>query len=160
MHKLHLYRIKAESPEFACEKANELLNPEKENNLSEEEQFFLARVIKILAKLDEVLKKEEFHYHLNVIDVNEEKKYSFLKQNLKIIDDNTPLKGVTGGTIPAEIWYETMKVIINQSRPGPLPMMRKKPAVTNSLETAKKKQNSLTENRIFGAIWDILIGKN
>jgi len=38
--------------------------------------------------------------------------------------------------------------------------MRKKPAVTNSLETAKKKQNSLTENRIFGAIWDILIGKN
>ena len=32
MHKLHLYRIKAESPEFACEKANELLNPEKENN--------------------------------------------------------------------------------------------------------------------------------
>ena len=75
-------------------------------------------------------------------------------------DDNTPLKGVTGGSIPAEIWYETMKVIINQSRPGPLPMMRKKPAVTNSLEAAKKKQNSLTENRIFGAIWDILIGKN
>ena len=94
MHKLHLYRIKAESPEFACEKANELLNPEKENNLSEEEQFFLARVIKILAKLDEVLKKEEFHYHLNVIDINEEKKYSFLKQNLKIIDDNTPLNKI------------------------------------------------------------------
>ena len=45
MHKLHLYRIKAESPEFACEKANELLNPEKKDNLSEEEQLFLTRVL-------------------------------------------------------------------------------------------------------------------
>lgn len=94
MHKLHLYRIKAESPEFACEKANELLNPEKKDNLSEEEQLFLTRVIKVLAKLDKVLKKEEFHYHLNVIDINEEKKYSFLKQNLKIIDDKTALNKI------------------------------------------------------------------
>ena len=29
MHKLFLHRIKASSPEFACEKANELLNPIK-----------------------------------------------------------------------------------------------------------------------------------
>ena len=91
MHKLHLYRIKAESPEFACEKANELLNPEKENNLSEEEQLFLTRVIKILANLDKVLEKEELQYRLDFIDLNEEKKYSFLKQNLEIIDDKTAL---------------------------------------------------------------------
>ena len=75
MHKLHLYRIKAESPEFACEKANELLNPEKENNLSEEEQLFLARVIKVLAKLDEVLKKEGVRMvSLGLLDINEEEK--------------------------------------------------------------------------------------
>ena len=95
MHKLHLYRIKAESPEFACEKANELLNPEKKDNLSEEEQLFLARVIKILAKLDEVLKKEGVRMgSLGFLDINEEKKYSFLKQNLKIIDDKTALNKI------------------------------------------------------------------
>ena len=92
MHKLHLYRIKAESPEFACEKANELLNPEKENNLSEEEQLFLTRVIKVLEKLDEVLKKEGVLMDmLGFLDINEEKKYNVLKQNLKIIDDKTAL---------------------------------------------------------------------
>ena len=78
MHKLHLYRIKAESPEFACEKANELLNPEKENNLSEEEQLFLTRVIKVLEKLDEVLKKEGVLMDmLGFLDINEEKNIMF-----------------------------------------------------------------------------------
>ena len=95
MHKLHLYRIKAESPEFACEKANELLNPEKKDNLSKEEQLFLARVIKVLAKLDEVLKKEGVRmFYLGFLDINEEEKFSFLKQKLKIIDDNTPLNKI------------------------------------------------------------------
>ena len=75
-------------------------------------------------------------------------------------DDNTPLKGVTGGTIPAEIWYETMDFIVNQSQPGPLPMMREKPKTINSLELVKKKQNSLMENRILGAIWHALMGKD
>jgi len=91
MHKLHLYRIKAESPEFACEKANELLNPEKENNLSEEEQLFLTRVIKVLAKLDEVYKQDGNHSGFRYIEVDEEKNYNVLRQNLKIIDDKTAL---------------------------------------------------------------------
>ena len=39
-------------------------------------------------------------------------------------DDNRPLKGVTGGSIPADIWRETMLAIIEQARPGPLPMLR------------------------------------
>mgnify|MGYP000672004714 CR=1 FL=1 len=91
MHKLHLYRIKAESPEFACEKANELLNPEKKNNLSEEEQLFLTRVIKVLAKLDEVYKQDGNHGGFRYIEVDEEKNYNVLKQNLKIIDDKTAL---------------------------------------------------------------------
>lgn len=94
MHKLHLYRIKAESPEFACEKANELLNPEKENNLSEEEQLFLTRVIKVLAKLDEVYKQDGNHSGFRYIEVDEEKNYNVLKQNLEIIDDKTPLNKI------------------------------------------------------------------
>lgn len=94
MHKLHLYRIKAESPEFACEKANELLNPEKEDNLSEEEQLFLTRVIKVLAKLDEVYKQDGNHGGFRYIEVDNEKNYNVLKQNLKIIDDKTPLNKI------------------------------------------------------------------
>ena len=94
MHKLHLYRIKAESPEFACEKANELLNPEKENNLSEEEQLFLTRVIKVLEKLDEVYKQDGNHSGFRYIEVDEEKNYNVLRQNLKIIDDKTPLNKI------------------------------------------------------------------
>ena len=39
-------------------------------------------------------------------------------------DDNRPLKGVTGGSIPADIWRETMLAITDQSKPGPLPMLR------------------------------------
>lgn len=38
-------------------------------------------------------------------------------------DDNTPLKGVTGGGLPADIWHETM-VRLNKGLPvTPLPMM-------------------------------------
>jgi membrane peptidoglycan carboxypeptidase len=39
-------------------------------------------------------------------------------------DDNRPLKGVTGGSIPADIWRETMLAITEQAKPGPLPMLR------------------------------------
>lgn len=36
-------------------------------------------------------------------------------------DDNTPLSGVTGGGLPAEIWHEVMKRISEGSEPKPLP---------------------------------------
>ena len=39
-------------------------------------------------------------------------------------DDNRPLRGVTGGSIPADIWRETMLAITEQAKPGPLPMLR------------------------------------
>jgi len=39
-------------------------------------------------------------------------------------DDNRPLKGVTGGSIPADIWRETMLAITDQAKPSPLPMLR------------------------------------
>ncbi len=42
-------------------------------------------------------------------------------------DDNTPLKGVTGGGLPAEIWRETMLRVHEGLPPRPLPMIRPDP---------------------------------
>ncbi|WP_111734955.1 transglycosylase domain-containing protein [Roseovarius amoyensis] len=39
-------------------------------------------------------------------------------------DDNSPLSGVTGSGLPAEIWHETMKRVYEGQTPRPLPMMR------------------------------------
>jgi len=38
-------------------------------------------------------------------------------------DDNTPLKGVTGGGLPASIWHETMVRVLDGVEPKPLPMI-------------------------------------
>jgi penicillin-binding protein 1A len=37
-------------------------------------------------------------------------------------DDNTPLNGVTGGGLPADIWRETMLGIYGVNSPPPLPL--------------------------------------
>ncbi len=42
-------------------------------------------------------------------------------------DDNTPLTGVTGGGLPAEIWRETMLRVHEGLEPRPLPMQRPAP---------------------------------
>ncbi|GAW33007.1 penicillin-binding protein 2D [Roseovarius sp. A-2] len=42
-------------------------------------------------------------------------------------DDNTPLTGVTGGGLPAEIWHETMLRVHKGVPPKPLPMLRPAP---------------------------------
>lgn len=39
-------------------------------------------------------------------------------------DNNTPLRGVTGGGLPAEIWRETMAVVHEGMPANPLPMLR------------------------------------
>lgn len=39
-------------------------------------------------------------------------------------DDNSPLQGVTGGGLPAEIWRETMIRVHEELKPQPLPMLR------------------------------------
>ncbi|NIY71668.1 PBP1A family penicillin-binding protein [Marivivens donghaensis] len=36
-------------------------------------------------------------------------------------DDNTPMSGVTGGSLPAEIWHETMVRVLEDMVPLPLP---------------------------------------
>ncbi len=38
-------------------------------------------------------------------------------------DNNTPLSGVTGGGLPAEIWKETMMRVLDGMTPVPLPML-------------------------------------
>ena len=43
-------------------------------------------------------------------------------------DDNTPLKGVTGGGLPAEIWSEVMKRVHEGVPERPLPMVQPAPA--------------------------------
>ncbi|MEL7089123.1 MAG: penicillin-binding transpeptidase domain-containing protein, partial [Planctomycetota bacterium] len=42
-------------------------------------------------------------------------------------DDNTPLKGVTGGGLPAEIWHETMTRVHDGLPVQPLPMLKPQP---------------------------------
>lgn len=42
-------------------------------------------------------------------------------------DDNTPLTGVTGGGLPAEIWRQTMERVHQGVEPKPLPMIRPAP---------------------------------
>jgi len=37
-------------------------------------------------------------------------------------DDNTPLTGVTGGGLPAEIWAAVMRRLTDGEAPGPLDM--------------------------------------
>jgi membrane peptidoglycan carboxypeptidase len=50
-------------------------------------------------------------------------------------DDNTPLRGVTGSGLPAEIWRETMVRVHENLPPKPLPMIR--PDAPPTVETGR-----------------------
>lgn len=71
-------------------------------------------------------------------------------------DDNTPLSGVTGGGLPAEIWRETMLRVTEGMTPTPLPMMAPAPPVQVAQPQPRRKRggfaddiNNLLKN-IFG----------
>ncbi len=51
-------------------------------------------------------------------------------------DDNSPLRGVTGGGLPAEIWRETMQRVHRGQSPRPLPMLEPQRPVLDAPETA------------------------
>ena len=97
--KILLYRIKADSPEFACKKAKELLIPEAEVNLglSNEEQIVLAQVLMTLNELvgiDEFLEAKGYDENprfekLIHLDVLEGENLEVLKQNLEDIKSKT-----------------------------------------------------------------------
>ena len=66
-------------------------------------------------------------------------------------DDNTPLTGVTGGGLPAEIWRETMVRVHEGLPPRPLPMLRPKPKpepVQVDRRTRQKKRRRPNNNPI------------
>ena len=72
-------------------------------------------------------------------------------------DDNTPLSGVTGGGLPAEIWKETMLRVTEGMTPTTLPMMSLKPTVRTAQPTQPgRKQGGFAQeinnllNNIFG----------
>lgn len=67
-------------------------------------------------------------------------------------DDNTPLTGVTGGGLPAEIWHEAMMRVHEGLTPTPLPAFVPKPPKPQPTARKRKKKG----NTIEGVVNDIL----
>ena len=83
-------------------------------------------------------------------------------------DNNTPLSGVTGGGLPAEIWRETMQRVYDGVPASPLPMLRStdiqaqvrvigatqstRTPITNPKPASKPRETALTKflNDLFG----------
>ena len=71
-------------------------------------------------------------------------------------DDNTPLSGVTGGGLPAEIWHETMTRVHEGTPVHPLPMTRPAPEAVvqdNNRRQQRRRSGNPIENilrEIFG----------
>ncbi|WP_338550084.1 transglycosylase domain-containing protein [Roseovarius phycicola] len=61
-------------------------------------------------------------------------------------DDNTPLSGVTGGGLPAEIWRETMVRVNEGIDPKPLPMLRPQPKPKPQPVQRQRRRNTNFEN--------------
>lgn len=59
-------------------------------------------------------------------------------------DDNSPLTGVTGGGLPAEIWQRTMAQVQEGMEPKPLPMIR--PASPPTVQRAQPSGNGQRGN--------------
>ena len=55
-------------------------------------------------------------------------------------DDNSPLQGVTGGGLPADIWRETMTRVSRGLSPRPLPMLEPERPVLEAPQTAPMPQ--------------------
>lgn len=79
-------------------------------------------------------------------------------------DDNTPLTGVTGGGLPAEIWRETMQRIHADLPPMPLPMSVPPPRSTSVADDRGQQQSpetaQSTAERILLDVLGTLLGGN
>lgn len=79
-------------------------------------------------------------------------------------DDNTPLTGVTGGGLPAEIWRETMQRIHADLPSMPLPMSVPPPRAASDAEARGQRQSSTSEQstaeRILMDVLGSLLGGN
>ena len=76
-------------------------------------------------------------------------------------DDNTPLTGVTGGGLPAEIWRETMIRIHADKAPRDLPMNVSEPmiAVADGREASATGGSGTKRRNLFDAIAELLGAK-
>ena len=74
-------------------------------------------------------------------------------------DDNSPLTGVTGGGLPAEIWRETMERIHQGMPLRPLPMIEpERPALEPPSTSQPGNPSGQPGNALGDAIRDILGG--
>ncbi|MFK7869781.1 MAG: transglycosylase domain-containing protein [Roseobacter sp.] len=73
-------------------------------------------------------------------------------------DDNTPLTGVTGGGLPAEIWRETMQRIHSDVPVRPLPMIGPQEAGQQRNDGARDGGSSGPVSLLEGLLRDILGG--
>ncbi|KAJ56967.1 glycosyl transferase [Actibacterium mucosum KCTC 23349] len=73
-------------------------------------------------------------------------------------DDNTPLTGVTGGGLPAEIWHETMVRVHEGLSPSPLPMLVPAPVRADPVpqREAPKRQQDTAERVLLEVLKNIL----
>ncbi|MDC0737600.1 transglycosylase domain-containing protein [Cognatishimia sp. SS12] len=69
-------------------------------------------------------------------------------------DDNTPLTGVTGGGLPAEIWHEAMVRITDGMSPRPLPAFtpKRKPAPPQATTPRRNNRENVLEQLLKGLL--------
>lgn len=70
-------------------------------------------------------------------------------------DDNTPLTGVTGGGLPAEIWHETMLRVHEGLEPIPLPMAE--PELLNPRDGGIGRPRNKRDKRGVGGVVDQIL---
>lgn len=75
-------------------------------------------------------------------------------------DDNSPLSGVTGGGLPAEIWHETMVRVHEGMTPQPLPMREPVRPVQPEKPARQDKPKKKIGQAVDRFLKDLLGGKN
>ena len=71
-------------------------------------------------------------------------------------DDNTPLTGVTGGGLPAEVWKETMLRVHDGLPPRALPQSAPKPSREVPTEQRRQRRDTGGGNAVERVILDVL----
>lgn len=74
-------------------------------------------------------------------------------------DDNTPLTGVGGGGLPADIWRETMLRVHEGVPVSPLPMLVPEPVTPVIAEQPRRRRPSRTDNIIEDLFREIFGGR-
>lgn len=74
-------------------------------------------------------------------------------------DDNTPLTGVTGSGLPAEIWHEVMRRVHEGMDPTPLPAFVPQPPREDPTSDRRTSPGDRIENTLNGILRDIFGGR-